>query len=126
MNDLVPIVDAGARIFWCLVHLAGFVYIFRCWRHERRNFYIFFALEWLMSALRSFTIITLNHNVYIHVAGAIFISPAGSIFGFIAFRQLNSYVSKRITTIRSLSDADTYAARRFEEDDRDTLRPVQK
>lgn len=114
MSDLVPIVDTAARVFWCTAHMVGFLYIFRCWRLERRRFYGWFAASWGLMALRSLGILTLSHVTWVHLVGSVFVSPASSICGLIGFRMLFRYVTRRIATIRRSADGE-YVVRRFDE-----------
>lgn len=128
MRRLIPpeylaTIDLCTRIFWCLAHGIGFLFILRCWRQERIRVYGWFAVSWGLMALRSFTVITLNKIAAVHLIGSVLISPAASITGLIAFRLLSKHLARRIAVIRMRPDGD-YQVRTFDDEDaRDTLRP---
>lgn len=110
----VTLLDTFTRTFWFITHFIGFVYIIRCWRIEKKNFYLWFAASWLMMAARAFSRLTLESNSYVHIIGSVLISPASSICGLIAFRYLFQYVSRRVVTIRPEGDG-VYSVRTFQD-----------
>lgn len=117
-------VDMAARVFWLVVHLIGFVFIFRCWRAERRRFYAWFAVSWFLMSLQPLIRFAQAENDLLHVFGSLVVSPLSALCGLVAFHFLARHLNSKIATIFR-DEVGNYHVRRFtaEEDARETLRP---
>lgn len=103
-DSILHVVDVASRCIWFASHFAGFVFILRCWRIERRDFYLWFAIAWLLMATRAVLSLTTRDVFWMHIFAGLVVSPTAAIVDFMGFRMLHRYLVARMSTIRVDAD----------------------